>query len=70
MYLDVKHTIFQPGFTLLGLSASYGLSDRLTVYGTATNLTNVTYTDNATTSVASETLGLPRSVTGGMRWTL
>lgn len=70
MYLDVNHTIPQHGFALLGASASYGWTDRLTLYGTVANLTDFEYSDSPTTSAASQTLGLPRAFTGGVRWTL
>jgi iron complex outermembrane receptor protein len=68
MYLDVSHTIHQPAFTLLGASASYRVATRFEIYGAVVNLTGVTYADNATTSAASQTLGLPRTFTGGLRW--
>lgn len=67
MYLDVNRTIRQPAFTLLDLSASYRVTQQLQLYGAVANLTNVHYCDNATTSAASQTLGLPRTLTGGVR---
>jgi iron complex outermembrane receptor protein len=67
MFLDVNRTIEQPPFTLLNASASYRLTDRFELYGAGTNLTNVSYSDNATTSASGQTLGLPRSFTSGMR---
>lgn len=67
MFLDVNHTIPQPAFTLLGLSTSYRLTSRVDVYATGSNLTDVTYSDNPTTSASSETLGMVRSISGGVR---
>ena len=68
MYLDVNRTVFQPAFTLFNVSVSYRPMDRLEIYGSGVNLTNNVYSDNPTTSATSETLGLPRSLTGGIRW--
>ncbi len=67
MYLDVNQTIPQPSFVLVGLSMSYRIASQVEVYGAVVNLTNVAYSDAGTTSAASETLGLPRTVTGGVR---
>lgn len=67
MYLDVSHTIAQPAYLVLDASTSYRLSDRFEVYAAGTNLTDVRYADNATTSATGETLGLPRSLTSGVR---
>jgi iron complex outermembrane receptor protein len=67
MFLDVNHTIAQAAFTLLNLSSAYRVTDRLELYGAATNLTDVKYADNATTSTAGETLGLGRALTSGVR---
>lgn len=68
MFLDVNHTIQQPAFTLLNVSTSYHVARQLDVYAAAVNLTDVQYSDNATTSAASQTLGLGRTFTGGLRW--
>jgi iron complex outermembrane receptor protein len=68
MYLDVNQTIRQPSFILVGATASYQITRQWEVYGSAVNLSNVIYSDNATTSAASQTLGLPRSFTAGVRW--
>ncbi len=69
MYLDVNQTIPQPAFLLLGLSATLDAGRGWQWYGSVVNLTNRTYSDNGTTSASSETLGAPRTVTGGLRWT-
>lgn len=69
MYLDVNRTIPQKHFALFSASTSYRLSDRLQVYGSAVNLGREVYTDNATTSAASKTLGMPRAITSGLRLT-
>ncbi len=68
MFLDVNHTIPQAAFTLYNASTSVRLHDRLEVYGAVTNLTGVKYVDNGTTSATSETLGLGRAVTSGVRY--
>jgi hypothetical protein len=44
------------------------VTKQLELYGAATNLTNVEYVDNGTTSAASKTLGLSRAFTSGLRW--
>lgn len=67
MFLDVNHTIHQPAFTLVNVSASYRLVKQVEVYGSVTNLTDERYADNATTSAAGQTLGLLRSITSGVR---
>jgi iron complex outermembrane receptor protein len=67
MFLDVNHTIHQKAFTLFNVSTSYRLANNYELYASGTNLSNVKYSDNGTTSAASQTLGMPRSVTGGMR---
>jgi iron complex outermembrane recepter protein len=67
MYLDVPQTIPQPAFVLVGLNMSYRIAGRIEVYGAVVNLTNVAYVDAGTTATSSETLGLPRTVTGGVR---
>jgi outer membrane receptor protein involved in Fe transport len=68
MFLDVNHTIHQPAFTLLDASTSYRVNDRLELYGSVTNLTDVKYADNATTSAAGQLLGLGRALTSGVRY--
>jgi len=67
MFLDVNHTIEQAAFTLFNVSTSYRLNSRLEVNAAGTNLTNEKYSDNGTTSAASQTLGLPRAFTTGLR---
>lgn len=67
MFLDINRTLYQPAFTLYSASTSYRLTSRFEVYGSGTNLSNVRYVDAGTTSAASETLGLPRSFTSGVR---
>jgi iron complex outermembrane receptor protein len=67
MFLDVNHTIYQPAFTLVNASTSYRATDRVEVYGSVNNATDVRYADNATTSAAGEILGLHRSFTSGLR---
>ncbi len=68
MYLDVNHTIPQPAFTLINFSTSYQLGRQLNVYAAGVNLTDVQYSDNATTNAASQTLGMGRAFTAGLRW--
>jgi len=70
MWLDVKHTIGQPAVGLIGVSAAYRWSERLELRASVSNLTNVAYCDNATTSVSGRILGLPRSWSGGLQWAL
>jgi iron complex outermembrane receptor protein len=67
MYLDVNQTIRQPAFGLVGLTTSYQVTKRLDLYAAGVNLTDVKYSDSGTTSAPSETLGLGRSVTFGLR---
>jgi iron complex outermembrane receptor protein len=67
MFLDVNKTIPQTAFTLVNLSTSYQVSKQLEFYGAVGNLTDREYTDNATTSAASKTLGMSRSITSGLR---
>ncbi len=67
MFLDVNQTIPQPAFTIYNLSTSYQFSKQFELYVTGVNLTNVNYVDSGTTSAASETLSLPRSITSGFR---
>jgi outer membrane receptor protein involved in Fe transport len=67
MFLDVNQTIRQPAFTLLNLSTSYQLAPRWELYGAAVNVTDVHYSDNATTSAAGEILGQLRAFTSGLR---
>ncbi|HUL02387.1 MAG TPA: TonB-dependent receptor [Gemmatimonadales bacterium] len=68
MYLDVNQTIRQPAYGLLDISTSYRVGGELDVYAAAVNVTDVQYADNATTSASSQTLGMPRTLTGGVRW--
>jgi outer membrane cobalamin receptor len=70
MYLDVKQTIRQPAFALVNFSMSYRVAKQVEIYSAGVNLAAVKYSDNATTSAASQTLGLGRTLTGGMRWRL
>jgi outer membrane receptor protein involved in Fe transport len=67
MYLDVNQTLPQKAFTLLNASTSYRLTRHLELYGSVVNLTDETYSDNPATSASSETLGMPRVFTGGIR---
>lgn len=67
MFLDVNHTIRQNAFTLVNASTSYRVTDRVELYGSVTNLTDVKYADNATTSASGQTLGLGRALTSGLR---
>jgi outer membrane receptor protein involved in Fe transport len=67
MFLDVNHTIEQKAFTLVNFSTSYHVSDRLEIYGAGTNFGDVKYSDNGTTSAASQTLGLGRAFSSGLR---
>jgi len=67
MYLDVNQTIPEPSFVLFGMSTSYRLAKQVELYVGVINLTNVDYVDVGTTSASSETLGMPRTVTGGVR---
>jgi outer membrane receptor protein involved in Fe transport len=67
MYLDVNRTIPQKHFALFSLSTSFRVNEMFQLYGSAVNLGDEVYTDNATTSAASKTLGMPRAVTAGLR---
>jgi iron complex outermembrane receptor protein len=67
MFLDVNHTIEQKEFTLVNFSTSYRVLDRLDVYAAGTNLGDVKYSDNGTTSASSQTLGLGRAYSSGLR---
>jgi outer membrane receptor protein involved in Fe transport len=68
MFLDVNHTIGQPAFTVFNLSTAYLISKELSLFASIVNLFNQHYADNATTSASSSILGLPRSLTAGLRW--
>jgi outer membrane receptor protein involved in Fe transport len=67
MFLDVNHTIYQPAFTIVNASTSYRATERVEVYGSVNNATDIRYADNATTSAAGEILGLHRSFSSGLR---
>jgi outer membrane receptor protein involved in Fe transport len=67
MYLDVNQTIRQRAFGLVNISTSYHVARQLEMYVAAVNLTDYKYSDSGTTSAAAMTLGLGRSVTGGLR---
>ena len=67
MFLDVNHTIHQPAFTIVNASTSYRATERVEVYASVNNATDVRYADNATTSAAGEILGLRRSFSSGLR---
>jgi outer membrane receptor protein involved in Fe transport len=69
MFLDVNHTIEQRAFTLAGASTSYRVSNALELYASGTNLGDVKYSDNGTTSAPSQTLGLGRAFSSGVRVT-
>ncbi len=69
MYLDINQTIPQDAFALLGVNASYQVTPQVQLYAAGTNLTNVLYSDAATSSASSTTLGMGRAITGGFRWT-
>jgi iron complex outermembrane receptor protein len=68
MYLDVNRTLPQPAIATVNLSIAYGLQRDLDLYGSVVNLFNTHYADNATTSAASQTLGMPRAGNVGLRW--
>ena len=68
MYLDVNHTIPQGGFVVVNLSSSYRLRSDVELYGSIVNLFNEKYSDSATTSASSSTLGMPFALTAGLRW--
>ncbi|MFO1413253.1 MAG: TonB-dependent receptor [Burkholderiales bacterium] len=68
MYLDVAHTIPQGGFAVVDVSTSYRVQDDFEVYASIANLLDEKYSDNATTSASSSTLGLPFTLTAGLRW--
>jgi outer membrane receptor protein involved in Fe transport len=70
MYLDVAHTIPQPGFAVFNATVTWHVRRNFDVYANAVNLFDKRYTDNATTSAASSTLGQPRTLTAGFRWRL
>jgi len=67
MWLDVGHTIRQRAVGIVGLNASYWMTGQLQVFVGAVNVTDELYSDNATTSLTSRTLGMPRALTGGLR---
>lgn len=67
MYLDVNRTIPQAAFTLFDASTSWHATPSVDVYGAITNIGNVRYSDTGTTSAASTTLALGRSLTSGLR---
>jgi iron complex outermembrane receptor protein len=67
MYLDVNQTLPQKAFTLVNASTAYQLTRQMALYGSVVNLTDKTYSDNPATSASSETLGMPRVFTGGIR---
>ena len=68
MYLDVAHTIPQEQFTVVNLSTTWRFSPDFEAFGSIVNLFDKHYADNATTSASSSTLGMPRALTGGVRW--
>jgi iron complex outermembrane receptor protein len=68
MYLDVAHTIPQGAFAVVDFSTSYRIGNGLDVFGSIVNLFNEKYSDSATTSASSSTLGLPFALTAGLRW--
>jgi outer membrane receptor protein involved in Fe transport len=68
MYLDVNHTIPQAAFTIVDGSVSYTVRRDLELHASVVNLTDVAYADNATTSAAGKTLGMPRAISSGVRW--
>jgi len=68
MYLDVAHTIPQGGFAVVDLSTSYRVDPGFEIYGSIVNLFGEKYSDSATTSASSKTLGMPFALTAGLRW--
>jgi iron complex outermembrane receptor protein len=68
MYLDVTHTIPQPAFTVVNLGTSYRVNPGLELFATIVNLFDKKYSDNATTSASSSTLGMPFALNAGLRW--
>jgi iron complex outermembrane receptor protein len=68
MYLDVGHTIPQPGFSVVNATSTWGVTPDLDIYVSGVNLFDKHYVDSATTNAASSTLGAPRTVMAGFRW--
>jgi len=68
MYLDVNHTIPQPGFSVFNAISTWRVAPGVEVYASAVNLFDKHYSDNATTSASSSTLGEPRTLTAGFHW--
>jgi outer membrane receptor protein involved in Fe transport len=50
------------------LGTAYRLNTGMEIYGSVVNLTDVRYSDSATTSASSEKLGMPRAFTAGVRY--
>ncbi|HTN50042.1 MAG TPA: TonB-dependent receptor [Burkholderiaceae bacterium] len=67
MYLDVNHTIPQGGFVVVNLSTSYRVNSNIELFGNIVNLFNEKYSDSATTSASSKTLGMPFALNVGVR---
>jgi iron complex outermembrane receptor protein len=68
MYLDIHRTLPQNAFTTVQLGTAYRLNTGMEIYGSVVNLTDVRYSDSATTSASSEKLGMPRAFTAGVRY--
>jgi len=68
MYLDVAHTIPQGGFAVVNASTSYRFAKDIEIYGSIVNLFDEKYSDSATASASSSTLGMPLTLTAGLRW--
>jgi iron complex outermembrane receptor protein len=67
MYLDVNRTIPQDAVTIASTSVSYAATSQMELYGSVNNITNERYSDNATTSPSGRILGMPRTVSTGVR---
>lgn len=68
MYLDVAHTIPQGAFAVVNLSSTWQFDRDCEAYASIVNLFDKKYADNATTSASSSILGMPFTLTGGLRW--
>jgi outer membrane receptor protein involved in Fe transport len=49
-------------------STSYRFAKDIEIYGSIVNLFDEKYSDSATASASSSTLGMPLTLTAGLRW--
>lgn len=67
LFLDIARSIPQSAFTTLNLSANYQASKDLELFAALVNATDRQYADNATTNASSQTLGMPRTFSAGLK---